>query len=209
MPALAAGAHALTARAVGADGSVLGTSAPLSVAVGGTPAAVGTPAQPVFVGLAQGLQLPPGAPLTGTATPGTKIQLFDGDKQIAETTTGPDGKWSLALPALAAGAHALTARAVGADGSVLGTSAPLSVAVGGTPAAVGTPAQPVFVGLAQGLQLPPGVPLTGTATPGTKIQLFDGDKQIAETTTGPDGKWSLALPALAAGTHALTARAVA
>ena len=47
-------------------------------------------------------ELPPGALLAGTATPGTKIHLFDGEKQIGETMAGADGKWSLALPALAA-----------------------------------------------------------------------------------------------------------
>ena len=94
------------------------------------PAATAQAARPVFTGLKEGAQLPSGAPLAGTAAPGTKIRLFDGEKQIGETTAGADGKWSLALPALAAGAHALTASALGADGRVLGSSVPLNVTVG-------------------------------------------------------------------------------
>jgi len=39
VPALAAGAHALMARALGPDGNILGSSAPLLVRVSGTPAA--------------------------------------------------------------------------------------------------------------------------------------------------------------------------
>ncbi len=60
-----------------------------------------------------------GAPvaLTGTAEPGARVQLFDGDKLLGETTAGPDGKWTLDLPALAAGGHSLTAQTTGADGA--------------------------------------------------------------------------------------------
>ena len=184
--------------------ATLAATAPLT----GPAATVPGSTQPCLRGLAQGLQLPPGAPLTGIATPGTKIQLFDGDKQIAETTTGPDGKWSLALPALSAGPHSLTAHAVGADGSVLGTSAPLSVAVGGTPGtaaqAAGTPGGAAVI---TGTVRPTGV-MTGTpqvarpagATTGTPGPTRPGGTAALATTAARPGT-----PAPAVGTAAAAA----
>ncbi len=71
----------------------------------------------------------PGAALTGTAAPGAKVQIFDGDTLLGETTAGPDGKWQFSLPALAAGSHSLAARTTNPDGST-GAGEPVSVTVG-------------------------------------------------------------------------------
>ncbi|MDQ1301611.1 MAG: large repetitive protein [Chloroflexota bacterium] len=235
LPTLGPGPHTLTTRVYDAKGNLLATSEPITINIVGGPVAQATPtpaapqptvaapaptatapaptptprptvAPPTVTGLSEGGQLPAGKPgeLSGTAAPGTKIQIYDGDKLIGETTAGPDGKWSLTLPPLSAGAHILKARAVAPDGNVLAESAPIKVT------AV-TVAPPAFTGLTEGGQLPAGKPgeLSGTAAPGTKIQIYDGDKLIGETTAGPDGKWSLTLPPLTEGAHTLKARAVA
>jgi large repetitive protein len=270
LPALAPGPHTLSTRVTDANGKPIASSAPIPVTVSGGPLALVSPTPagakpgaqaPTFTGLPQGTQWPSGMPvmLSGTAPPGSKVQVFANDKLIGETVAGQDGKWSLPLPALPPGNYFLTARAFGPDGVLLGESAPVKVSVVGpgtptvavqpavtaglpvtrtavvTSAAGTTPkvtvmaalaatatltgpaataqaaaataqaARPVITGLTDGAQLLPGTPLAGIAAPGTKIRLFDGDKQIGETTAGPDGKWSLVLPALAAGAHALTA----
>ena len=82
-----------------------------------------------------GTQLPTGQPipLTGAAAPGTKIQIFDDGKLVAETIADKDGQWSLLLPAMAAGEHRLTARTVGPDGKAQASAAPLSVVVVAAP----------------------------------------------------------------------------
>ncbi len=164
-------------------------------------AATAQAARPVFTGLKDGAQLPPGAPLAGTAAPGTKIRLFDGEKQIGETTAGADGRWSVALPALAAGAHALTASALGADGRVLGTSAPLNVTVGGTPGTtiqtVGTPGSAAVItgtlrpaGVVTGTPpvVQPAARITGTATmtgTGRPTGVITGTPQVARPAGAP------------------------
>jgi len=232
LPTLGPGPHTLTTRVYDAKGNLIASSEPVTINIVGAPVAQATPTPaapqptaptqtatapaatltprptvvpPTFTGLSEGGQWPAGKPgeLSGTAAPGTKIQIYDGDKLLGETTAGPDGKWRLALPALTEGAHALTARAVSPDGVVLASSQPLKIT------AV-TVAPPTFTGLSEGGQWPAGKPgeLSGTAAPGTKIQIYDGDKLLGETTAGPDGKWRLALPALTEGAHALTARAV-
>jgi hypothetical protein len=197
LPALASGPHTLTARVYDAKGNLIASSVPVAVTVVGGPAVQASPTPagpkpttepPTFTGLASGAQLTGDKPgmLTGTAAPGSKIQVFANDKQIGEAIAGSDGKWSLALPALAPGAYTLVARMLGPDGAVVGESAPLKVTViaGGAtvqatatlapsatattkPTATVTVVPPTFAGLTDGGQLPAGKPgeLTGTAAP--------------------------------------------
>ena len=60
----------------------------------------------------------------GTAAPGAKVQIYDGDKMIGETVADADGKWRFSLPALAAGAHNVVAKAFDAAGKELGAGEP-------------------------------------------------------------------------------------
>ena len=43
------------------------------------------------------------------------------------------------------------------------------------------------------------VTLEGTATPGATVKTYDGDKLLGEATVGADGKWTMTMPMLAAG----------
>ncbi|GEM_PF-1593445 len=183
---------------------------------------------PTITGLADGAQIVAGTAmtLTGTAEPGATVRLFANDKQLSETVAEPDGKWSLPLPPLTAGDYTLKLRAFAADGTQLAESAPVRVTVvaPSPTATVPTPTPPpptatptptvvplTLPGLTEGSQLPAGLPSewTGIALPGAKIQIYDGDKLLGETTAGPDGKWRLVLPGLTAGPHSLSARIVA
>ncbi len=155
-----------------------------------TPKMAGTPATavtatvsaPVFVGLADGAQLAGDKPaqVAGTAAPGTKIQLYDSDKLIGETTTGPDGKWVLALPALAAGAHTLTARALGPDGKAQTSSAPIKVAVAAPQAAARLTSTATVTGTAAAIPA-----ATGTITPTAAALLPQATSVITPAVTGP------------------------
>ncbi len=198
VPALAAGTHTLVVEATGADG-ISATSVPLAVTVAPIFAA------PSIDVPADGLALMagrPGVALSGTAAPGAKVQIFDGDTLLGEATAGPDGKWQFSLPALVAGLHTLGARVTNPDGTTVG-SEPLSVEVA-APAVVAPGIDVPAGGLA--LTASAGSVLTGTAAPGARVQIFDGDTLLGETTAGPDGKWQFSLPALAAGLHNLLPR---
>ncbi len=86
----------------------------------------------------------PGAVLTGTAAPGAKVQIFDGDTLLGETTAGPDGTWRFSLPALAAGPHSLVPRVTDADGTTV-EGEPVSVeAAAGAASAAGAAVQRVL-----------------------------------------------------------------
>ncbi len=199
LPALAAGAHSLTARVYDDTGALLATSAPLALTILPPP-----PPAPTLNPLDAALLSGQPATVTGTAAPAATVRLFDGDALLGETVAGPDGRWTLAIPALAAGAHTLTARAFDAGGASLGDSIPLTFAVavqtGERPAPTFDPIDPALTRGEAGV-------VTGTAAPAAVVRLFDGDALLGETVAGPDGRWTLAIPALAAGAHTLTARA--
>lgn len=222
LPALTAGEHTLTARAMAPDGSVLAVSPPIKVAALAVP-------PPTFEGLAEGSKLPAGqiSELSGTAAPGMKVQVYDGNKLLGEATAGPDGKWRLIVPALAVGAHVLSVWTVGPDGNALAASAPIAVEVAlptatlsaptATPSRTPTLAPTATATLAPTPTLPPGaetatlsegapISLAGTAGPGTRLRIYDGETPIGEAVADADGQWHLALPPLAPGLHILTAR---
>ena len=67
--------------------------------------------------------------LEGTGTPGTTVQVYDGDQVVGETVVAPDGTWKITLPPLALGAHNLVAKLLGADGKEQSASAPVELTV--------------------------------------------------------------------------------
>ncbi|HOU14484.1 MAG TPA: Ig-like domain-containing protein [Anaerolineae bacterium] len=191
-PSMEAGDYDFSARAVDASGKTLAESAPLKFTV---PALVKTPT----------LDMPKvgddGAlTLSGTGTPGSKVEIWAGGKRIGEATVGADGKWSFVAPSMEAGDYDFSARAVDASGKTLAESAPLKFIV------------PVLV-KAPTLETPKmgddgAVTLSGTGTPGSKVELWAGGKRIGEATVGADGKWSFVAPSMEAGDYDFSARAV-
>ena len=152
VPPLAAGAHSLVAKQVGADGVEQVASAPLDLTVAGGQIVVATPAPsaaatavpgagaPAIKLPAAGLQASEPLTLEGTGTPGSTVTVYDGDEVVAETTVAPDGTWTLTVPPLAAGAHSLVAKQVGADGVEQVASAPVELTVADGQIVVATPA---------------------------------------------------------------------
>ena len=211
VPALAPGTHTLTVQTLDEDGTVAATSEPLVVTVSEPAAMVGE--VPAIKPPAAGA--PASEPLTleGTGTPGTTVQVYDGDQVVGETVVGPDGTWKLTLPPLAAGTHSLVAKQVGADGKEQAASAPIELTVADGQVVVTTPVSaaagaPAIKLPAVGLQASEPLTLEGTGTPGTTVTLYDGDAVVASTTVAPDGTWTLTVPPLAAGTHSLVAKQV-
>ena len=144
--------------------------------------------------------------LEGTGTPGSTVTVYDGEQAVGETTVGADGTWTLTVPPLAAGAHSLVAKLLGADGVEQAASAPVELTVADGQVVVATPAPAAPVAAAPEIKRPgaglkAGAPLVleGTGTPGSTVTVYDGEQVVGETTVGADGTWTLTVPPLAAG----------
>ena len=236
---LTPGPHTLVAKIVDANGKALVTSQPLNITVLPAPTPAPAVVTPVITAPAPGAQLTAGSlgDLAGTGRPGDALRIFDGDREIARTTVGPDGAWRFPFPSLTSGAHSITARAVDANGSVLATSQPLAITIldaatstpvatagggtpvatpgsGGTPGATPTPAAgrvkaPVLTS-ALVSPLHTSRPLfRGAADPGVRVRIYDGDKLLGEVAADAAGNWSFVpATALAVGDHLLRLAAV-
>jgi RHS repeat-associated protein len=194
---LAAGTHALTARATDNLGLTT-TSAVVTIRVDAAPGvSITSPAN--------GTVFTPPANVTvsasATDTDGTvaKVDFFDGATLVGTATVAP---YSVTLANLTAGTHALTARATDNQGAVT-TSAAVSIVVNTPPAiSITTPvANAVFTA-------PANVTVTATASDAdgtvSKVDFFDGTTLVGTATSAP---FFVTLANAAAGSHTLTARA--
>ena len=149
--------------------------------------------------------------LSGTAEPGGTVTISDGATVLGTAAVDADGNWSFTSPALAEGAHSLTALVTDAAGNVGPASDAFGFSVDLTPPAQ---ADNVLVNNNTGLTLVPIVDgsttndatpeLTGTAEAGSIVTLYDGDAALGSVTAGPDGNWSFTTPTLESGAHSLS-----
>jgi len=197
--ALAAGAHALSAVVLDIAGQEAVASEVVTLTVEEPIIA------PVVVSPASGASFGTGESLAfeGTAAPGAKVRLYDGDTLLGEVAADADGEWRFELPeALAVGAHALRSVVLDAAGEEVAASKVVTLTMEEPIVA------PAVVSPASGASFGAGELLTfeGTAAPGAKVRLYDGDTLLSEVAADADGEWRFELPeALAAGAHALRA----
>jgi serralysin len=196
--ALGNGAHTLTAKQTVA-GSVSAASAPLAVTID-TIAPV-TPSRPDLitasdngVSSTDNITSITTPTFSGTAEIGSTVTLFDGTTQIGSgVATG--GTWTITTSTLAAGAHAINARATDVAGNVSGATGSLAVTI-----QTAAPAAPVFTALTTAGQL------TGTGVAGSTVTVFDQGVSIAGTgTVGGAGNWTFITNASTTATHVFTA----
>jgi Ca2+-binding RTX toxin-like protein len=200
--ALAAGAHALTATATDRAGNVsvasvalpitIDTAAPLVPSIPDLSAAsdsgvsntdnITNVTRPVF---------------TGTAEANATVTLLDGVTVVGSGAADALGAWSVTASALAAGAHAITAKATDLAGNTSVASAALPVTID-TKAPLAPSITQVTTGVLSGI--------AGTAEAASTVALFDGATKIGTSLANAAGVWSIPF-ALTAGTHALTANA--
>jgi len=128
---------------------------------------------------------------SGTAAPGVKVRIYDGDQLLGEVTADAAGRWSFTPPtALAVGDHVLRLAAVDPDGrEVFADPRPFTIA------ADAQPAPPPTINLPPGGQLPAGERLTGAAPPNSTVTIFAGDKALGVAQVGADGAWQFNVPA--------------
>ncbi|MDR7485714.1 MAG: Ig-like domain-containing protein, partial [Armatimonadota bacterium] len=151
--------------------------------------------------------------VVGSAEPGTRVQVFDGEALLGVAVAAPDGAWMLTLGGLTDGVHALAARAVDLAGNASLLSGTLSLTVDTTaPPAPSPPdllpASDTGLSDSDDITTDDTPTLTGTAEAGAVVLIFDGAAPLGTTAAGPTGAWVFTSGPLALGAHSLSARAV-
>ena len=215
-PTLSNGSHSLTVTLTDAAGNVSAASSPFNVTVqAGIPPAttsleITDDTGNTLVQLGNGASTHDTTPtLTGLATAGALITLYNGTTVLGSVVAGSDGQWSFTPSALSDGTYAFHA-SVSSGGSV--TQTPTIVITVDTvpPAAAGGiqlsdntsgTVQPIAAGGATNNSAPV---LSGTAEPGSTVTVRDGTTVLGTATVGSNGSWSFTAPTLSEGSHSLT-----
>ncbi len=138
------------------------------------------------------------AAFKGKGNPGDKVELWADGQLLGSTTVAADGSWTLAA-ALPAGRHTLHTRLVDASGKVLAESAPVEWEMPAPAVAAPT------LTLPDKIEANKPVTLSGSGTPGEKIEIVEDGKVLGVATVGADGTWSYEYTPTA-GEHTLNAR---
>ena len=190
-PDLSPGEHAIVAKTYDANGSEIAVSAPQIIVIG-APEIVEAPEQtgptaelfpaPAIASPAEGAILPADAPgnLSGTADPGARVRILNRDALLGETSANETGAWNYTLPELPAGALRLLVQTVSAAGEVMASSEPLPLAL------VTGVVTPTITETVNAGALPI---LSGSAPPGSAVEILQGDVSIGVASTDDDGTW--------------------
>jgi hypothetical protein len=147
--------------------------------------------------------------VTGTADPGNSVNVFFNSVLQGNTVAAADRSWSLLANAKPDGIYSITATAQDSGGATSSASAAFAVTID-TIAPI-APSISGFVGdtgvVGDGVTSDTTLTITGSAEAGSRIRLLIDGVGSATTTTAANGTWSVAAPALAEGTHTLSATA--
>src|SRR4051794_32875475 len=138
--------------------------------------------------------------LSGTAEPGSTVEVFEGATSRGTTTATTQGNWTRSIPGVGEGTHTYTATARDAAGNVSGNSNARSIRVDTT-----APAAPVIAGT-NALQKTNTVTLSGTAEAGATVSVREG-ATVRGSATATGGNWTVTINAVADGAHSYVARA--
>ena len=207
---LSDGAHSLTAKATDAAGNQGAASSALSLTIDTV-----APTAPVIGGFAtdsgtvgDGLTNDNTPTLSGTATAGSTVTVYDGSTALGTATADGSGAWSYTTGALSDGAHSFTAKASDAAGNTSTSSAfgvTIDTAAPGAPVISGYTTDTGVVG--DGITSDNTPTLSGTAEANSTITVYDGATALGTTSTDGSGAWSYTTGGLSNGSHSLTAKA--
>ena len=125
-PALTEGSHEVKVVVKDIAGNTTESPATTIVVKTDTPT---TPAAPVVPG-GNGVTSDPSAPISGTGTPGTTMEIYVGGQKIGETTVDVNGNWTYTFnPPLAGGSNEITTVIVDEAGNRSEPSAPIVIVV--------------------------------------------------------------------------------
>ncbi|MEO8799280.1 MAG: HYR domain-containing protein [Polyangiaceae bacterium] len=152
------------------------------------------PAAPVVSGITDGSSSASGQyNLSGTGTPGDTVAILANGVVVRTTTVGPDGSWGASF-SLSPGAYAVSSIETGPGGSSAPTTSNVSV----------QPTAPVVGGPAPGTTFSSMMTtVSGSATPGAKIDILRDGVVVATTIAGSDGTYSVGVD-LVAGPNELS-----
>jgi len=146
--------------------------------------------------------------LSGKATAGRVVTVYDGQKKLGTTTADANGNWRFTTAPLSDAAHALTVRTQAPNG-VAQTSTALTVTID-----TKAPAAPKILSFSpdtgtvgDGVTNADSITLTGSAEANSTVRIFDGNTLIGTAKAAASGAWSFRTGELAAGAHAFTANA--
>ncbi|MDX9674209.1 MULTISPECIES: hypothetical protein [unclassified Pseudomonas] len=145
--------------------------------------------------------------LTGTATAGFEVEIFDGATSKGRRTANVSGVWIHRVQGMGVGEHSLTAKALYGSNPV-SAARTFKVAIAVTPAITS-------VKDAYGNEVANGttivndaVDLTGTATAGLEVEIFDGATSKGRRPVNASGVWTHRVQGMSVGEHSLTAKAL-
>ncbi|MFE6645630.1 Ig-like domain-containing protein [Nocardioides sp. NPDC057772] len=196
---LADGEHTATATQTDEAGNASEPSAPVTFTVDAA-----APDAPVITSPADGSSTQDTTPtISGTAEPGTTVEVTVDGEVVGTAPVDADGNWSLILTdPLAEGPHTAAATATDDSGNVSSPSTPVDFTVDRT-----APEPPVITGPADGSTVGDATPeITGTGEPGATVEVTIDGEVVGETTVNPDGTWTFTpTEPLADGEHTVTA----
>ncbi|HBO3685998.1 TPA: hypothetical protein L4T35_006032, partial [Pseudomonas aeruginosa] len=151
--------------------------------------------------------------LSGKATAGGVVKVYDNGILIGQTNANANGDWSFTPgTALSNGAHNLTATVTTQAGGesvptaifdlIIDTLAPEKPSIDDAQDDVGAVQGPIGNGQSTDDTTPT---LSGQGEPGTTVQIYDKGELLGSATVGKDGKWSFTpTTPLADGEHSFT-----
>lgn len=142
----------------------------------------------------------------GEGSPDREIELFDGSLSIGQALANGAGAWSLTISRLAVASHPLKAKALY---GTLPESAIWTVIVAAAVAPTITHIKDTL-----DVEIPPDgftvdttVVLTGNASPGLEVEIFDGAVSQRTVKVDASGEWTLSLAGLSVARHDMKVRA--
>lgn len=137
--------------------------------------------------------------LSGTASAGNTIKIYDGTTVLGSATANSSGAWNFTTGKLADGKHNLSASAVSSSGT--STRSPSLAVTVDTVA----PSAPAISSSATKAGQSSALVLNGSAEANSKVSVYDGKTLLGSATANGSGAWSFTTAALSAGTHQFTA----
>ena len=205
LASLAGGTHQITASYAG-SATFAPSTATFTQIVDPAPTAVTVSSRTNPTVTGQGVTLVATvAPVSPTsATPTGTVTFTEGGTNLGSTTIYI-GKFTLTIPALAVGSHQITATYSG-NASFAASSATFTHTVGpaATAVTVSSAINPTVTGQGVSLVATVATVSPGAGQPSGTVRFSEGATTLGSTTLW-FGKYSLALPAMALGTHQITA----
>lgn len=148
--------------------------------------------------------------LSGTAEPGTTVNVLDGTTVIGTAPVDADGNWSFTAPVLTEGDHSLTTTVTDAAGNTSLASDPITFTVDTQPPAAAVSLvfnddqSGTLVPITTGSTNDTTPVLTGWAEIGSTVTITVDGGTPDTVTVDADGNWSYTLPTLDEGDHTVT-----